>query len=494
MKLGLENPKRLFQALGNPHEKYLKIQVAGTNGKGSTCAFLDSICRQANIKTGLYTSPHLVSITERIKIEGEEISEEDFARYATIVRNVIEDRENIVRDKQNTDGVKQNLTRDEQNLGVDEENSIVVEENPIEVEENTVAVKENLIVVKENLIVVEENLGLVEENTVRVKENTIVVEQNPIAVKENQIIPTFFEQITAIALLAFAEKGVELAILETGLGGRLDATTAARAEIVAITPIDYDHQQYLGETLTEIASEKVAIIRKDTKVVVAPQKREAERVIKGKCREVGVEPIWATTEITSKVVDESAYKIVSTSFKTQKMSYPNLILGLAGEHQTQNAAVAIGLAEILQEYNFKITQDDIWTGLETATHAGRLEYYQGILFDGAHNIAGAKALRKYLEEFVSQPITLIFGAMKDKQIEEITKIIFPLADKIILTKPDNPRSAVPEELAKLTNQEVFLTANISQALSLAKEFPNNLICVTGSLYLVGEAKKNLKNK
>lgn len=470
MKLGLENPKRLFQALGNPHEKYLKIQVAGTNGKGSTCAFLDSICRQANIKTGLYTSPHLVSITERIKIDGEEISEESFARYATIVRNAIENEENTDVVKQNTAVVKENLTRDEQNLGVDEENLIKAEENST--------------VIKENLIIVEENLIVVEENLVEVKENLIEV-------AENLIIPTFFEQITAIALLAFAENGVDLAILETGLGGRLDATTAARAEIVAITPIDYDHQQYLGETLFEIASEKAAIIREDTKVVVAPQKREAEMVIKGKCREVGVEPIWATTDITSKVVDESGYKIVSTSFKTQKMSYPNLILGLAGKHQTQNAAVAIGLAEILQEYNFKITQYDIWTGLETATHAGRLEYYQGILFDGAHNIAGAKALREYLEEFVSRPITLIFGAMKDKQIKEVTEILFPIADKIILTQPDNPRSALPGELAKLTDQEVFLSENVSQALSLAKDFPDNLTCITGSLYLVGEAQRVL---
>ncbi len=403
MKLGLENPRKLLHVLGNPHEKYLKIQVAGTNGKGSTCAFLDSICRQANIKTGLYTSPHLISITERIKIDGEEISESEFAKYATIVRSKVQSLKS----------------------------------------------------------------------------------------KVEGVTPTFFEQVTAIALLAFAENGVELAILETGLGGRLDATTAANAEIVAITPIDYDHQQYLGETLSEIAGEKAAIIREDTKVIISPQQKEAELVVKGRCREVGVEPIWATTDIKSKIYNEQGYKIVSTGFTTPKMTYPNIILGLAGKHQIENASVAIGIAEVLQHFNFKINDFEMCLGLETAKHKGRLEFCEGILFDGSHNIAGAKALRDYLEEFVHQPITLIFGAMKDKDISGIAETLFPIADKLILTKPENDRSAEPEDLAKLTKQEVYLTQNIAQALEIAKKFPGNLTCVTGSLYLVGEVQKSL---
>lgn len=374
MKLGLENPRNLLQALGNPQNNYLKVQVAGTNGKGSVCAFLDSICRNANIKTGLYTSPHLVSITERIKIDGEEISEKDFAGYATKVREVTE---------------------------------------------------------------------------------------------AEKLYATFFEQMTAIALLAFAEKEVELAILETGLGGRLDATTAANAEIVAITPIDYDHQQYLGETLTEIAGEKAAIINSPKqKVVVSKQCPEAEKVILERCKEFGITPIT-----------DSKFRV------------PNLKLGLAGKHQIENAKVAICLAEIL-----KIDKRQIINGLQTATHKGRLEFYKEILFDGAHNIAGAKALRAYLEEVVSQPITLIFGAMKDKQIAEIAEILFPVADKLILTKPDNPRSALPEDLAKFTTQKVYLTSSISEALKLAKTFPDNLTCVTGSLYLVGEAQRILQER
>jgi dihydrofolate synthase/folylpolyglutamate synthase len=401
MKLGLENPRRLLAALGNPHRRYLKVQVAGTNGKGSTCAFLDSICGSAGIKTGLYTSPHLVSITERIKIEGRDISEQDFARLATKVRNVTE---------------------------------------------------------------------------------------------AERLQATFFEQVTAIALLAFAEKAVELAILETGLGGRLDATTAAESEIVAIMPVDYDHQQYLGETLAEIAAEKAAIIRPATIAVVARQHAEAEQVILGRCREVGVEPIRATTDVKTKIYNEGGYQIISRTFTTRKMTYPYIDLSLAGEHQSVNAAMAISLAEVLQELNFRITDFDICMGLETAVHPGRLEFRQGILLDGAHNIAGAKALRDYLREFVSQPVTLIFGAMKDKQITEIAEILFPLAARLILTKPVNDRAAEPADLARLTDSPATLTDNVEQALAEAENFPENLTCVTGSLYLVGEARKILDGK
>ncbi len=404
MKLGLENPRKLLQALDNPQNNYLKIQVAGTNGKGSTCAFLDSICRQSNIETGLFTSPHLISITERIKINGQEISQEGFAELATKVRNITE---------------------------------------------------------SENLYA------------------------------------TFFEQITAIALLAFAENNVELAILETGLGGRLDATTAANAEIVAITPIDYDHQQYLGETLTEIAGEKAAIIRENTKAVIAPQQKEVEQVIKGKCREIGIEPIWATQKIKIKKPSlETHYNFLTATFTTEKANYSGIdfgLIGMSGRHQIENASVAIGIAEILQDYNFKINNSDICFGLETTNHKGRLEFYKDILFDGSHNIAGAKALRAYLEEFVSQPITLIFGAMKDKQIAEIAEILFPLADKLILTEVENARTAKVEDLQQFTqNQEnVFSAKNVAEALEVAKMFPENLTCVTGSLYLVGEVQKLL---
>src|SRR5215204_7482057 len=205
IKLGLRNTELLLTALDNPERAFSAVQIAGTNGKGSTATMLDSICRAAEIKCGLYTSPHLVSITERIKISGAEITREDFAACATIVRDV---SEQLLRDKQ------------------------------------------------------------------------------------LEALPTFFEQLTAVALLAFRNAGIELAILETGLGGRLDSTTAAKAGIVAITQIALDHQEYLGHTIASIASEKAAIIRPGVSAVIGKQPHpEALDVLLQRCEATGVTPI-----------------------------------------------------------------------------------------------------------------------------------------------------------------------------------------------------------
>lgn len=414
MKLGLENIRTLLAALGNPHSSYLKVQVAGTNGKGSVCAFLDSICVHAGIKTGLYTSPHLVSITERIKIDGKDISEADFARHATSVRETVEN----------------------------------------------------------------------------------LLSQGELAYR-----PTFFEQVTAIALIAFAEAKVELAILETGLGGRLDATTAANAEIAAITQIDYDHQEYLGETLAEIAAEKAAIIHEGSKVVITKQKEEAMRVIRGRCLELGVEPNFATTNIvTNKYDDEPTFLIRSTTFKTAKRNYPRVVLGLLGKHQEENAAAAIAVAEELREFGFEISDDEICMGLKTARHRGRLEFDDGFLFDGAHNIAGAKALRSYLDEFVRQPMTMIFGSMLGKDVNEMARILFPKAETLILTTPNNSRAMKASELTgsipiEYNRDRVILIDSVEEALIRAQKVSNNaLILITGSLYLVGEAQRILKTR
>src|SRR6266550_758360 len=203
IKLGLENTETLLAAFGDPQKQFPAVQIAGTNGKGSTAAFLDSICRAAGIRVGLFTSPHLVSITERIKIEGEDIAEERFAHFTTIVKETAE--ELMARGKLQT-------------------------------------------------------------------------------------VPTFFEHITAIALLAFREAKVDLAILETGLGGRLDSTTAAAAEIVAITPVAMDHEEYLGQTIDKIAGEKVAIIQPGVTAIIAPQEDAAFEVIIRQCESVGVQP------------------------------------------------------------------------------------------------------------------------------------------------------------------------------------------------------------
>ncbi|HVE57824.1 MAG TPA: Mur ligase family protein [Pyrinomonadaceae bacterium] len=412
MKLGLENIGKLLDALGKPQNNYLKIQIAGTNGKGSTCAFLEAICLSAGIQVGMTTSPHLISVTERIRINGAEISEEDFARHATVIRETSE--------------------------------------------------------------------KLVESG-------------------ELETVPTYFEQVTAIALNAFAESKVELAILETGLGGRFDATTAAKAEIVAITPIDYDHQRILGDTLAEIAAEKAAIIRADTKVIVAPQKTEAEKVILGKCREVGVEPIIVSEDFLIKKHNlEINEPIIAVNFSTENDVYHDIVFGLPGKHQIVNALVAVNLAETLRDFGFEIEKENIWTGLEKARHRGRLEFYEGILFDGAHNASGARALREYLDEFIKQPVVLIFGAMRDKDLSEIAEVLFPKADRLILTGVENQRSMTAEELSEFVphnfdKNNVIIVQNAREALQTARNIASNkeLICVTGSLYLIGEAQKIL---
>lgn len=413
MKLGLENIGKLLDALGNPEKNYLKVQIAGTNGKGSTCAFLEAICLSAEISVGMTTSPHLISATERVRINGVEISEEDFARHAGVIRETSE--------------------------------------------------------------------KLVEAG-------------------ELETVPTYFEQVTAIALNAFAEANIELAILETGLGGRFDATTAAKAEIVAITSIDYDHQRILGDTLSEIAAEKAAIIREDTKAVIAPQKKEAEKIILERCREVGVEPVCVFEDFQIKTQSfETIAPPIVVNFSTETDVYHDIVLGLAGKHQIVNALVAVNLAEILRDFGFEIEKENIWTGLEKARHRGRLEFYEGILFDGAHNISGAKALCEYLDEFIKQPIVMIFGAMRDKDLSEIAEILFPKADRLILTPVENQRSMTAAELREFVPQnfdenKVIIVQNAREALQTAQNIASNkeLICVTGSLYLIGEAQKILR--
>lgn len=408
IKLGLENVRRLLARLGNPHASFPSVQIAGTNGKGSTAAMLDSICRAAGLRVGLYTSPHLVSVTERVRVAGREITREDFARFATEVRAASEDVE-----------------------------------------------------------------------------------------RASGALPTFFEQVTAIALVAFRDARVQLAILETGLGGRLDATTAALASIVAVTPVALDHQEYLGATLAKVAAEKAAIIRPGVRAVIAPQEPEAEAVILSRCSEVGVEPIRTTDAFeVGGACDEGRLR---ASIRTKRDSYTDVCLALRGRHQLTNAATAVALAESLAVEDFAITRDQIVAGLEAAEHSGRLELdargVPPVLFDGAHNPAGARALRAYLDEFVSQPITMIFGAMRDKAVEEIGAILFPAATRLILTEPRNPRAASVEELLRAVPAHPNATAialapasGDALILARAQTASDGIILVTGSLYLVGEIK------
>ena len=412
IKLGLHNIELLLAALDHPEKSYPAVQIAGTNGKGSTAVVLDSICGAAGLKTGLYTSPHLVSITERIRVGGVEISKEDFASVASVVRDTAE---------------------------------------------------------------------------------------RLVATQQIAAVPTFFEQVTAIALTEFKNKKIQLAILETGLGGRLDATTAAGADIVAITPIALDHQQYLGDTLASIAAEKAAIIRPRVTAIIGKQPPEALEVILRACRSNDVNPSLGDCQFN---VDEtSSDGRMLVTFVTKQDRYPRVRVGLRGLHQLDNIAVAIRLAESLRERGFGISANAIVTGIETAKHPGRLELWPGspaLLFDGAHNAAGARALRAYLDAFVTKPITMIFSAMADKNLEQMASILFPVAERIVLAQQANPRAATTENLQKLAaaegTVEVHTAKSVPEAIRIAKEITpaDNLICITGSLYLVGDTQAALR--
>jgi dihydrofolate synthase/folylpolyglutamate synthase len=413
IKLGLRNTQLLLDSLQNPQQAFPSVQIAGTNGKGSTASFLDSICRSAGIKTGLYTSPHLESITERIRIAGSEVSREDFSRDTVMIHDAAN----------------------------------------------------------------------------RLFGNGDI-----------EALPTFFEQVTAIALVAFREAGVELAILETGLGGRLDSTTAVKADVCAITQIALDHEEYLGNSIESIAAEKAAIIQPGATAVIGPQVPEALTVILQRCDEIGVTPL--VDGCRSTIEDVSADGRYRVTFETATDRYEKVALGLRGHHQIENAALSIQLAEVLRRKQFDISQTAIIEGIERASHAGRLELIPGqpaLLLDGAHNPAGAKALRSYLEEFAPRPLTIVFGAMRDKRIEEIARLLFPLADDLILTSIQNPRDSSIETLVaiaeRLVEGRITTAATSNEALHMAvnKTSRTGMICITGSLYLIGETRSQIRN-
>jgi dihydrofolate synthase / folylpolyglutamate synthase len=402
MKLGLDTIRVLAAACDDPQRKFPAIHIAGTNGKGSTAAMTDAILRSAGYRAGLYTSPHLVSITERIRVNGEEIAQEDFARLGTAVRATCE--------------------------------------------------------------------RLVAEGTLEAP-------------------ATFFEQVTLIAFLYLAERGVDVAVLEVGMGGRFDATNICRPIVTAITAISYDHQKYLGETLAEIAGEKAGIIKAGVPVIVAPQEEEARRIIAARAAESGAQLVPVETMATAYPIgDEGRYAIRFAEYEAR--------LSLRGRHQVNNAMTAIQIAEQLTKNGWKISTAAIVEGLSDTRWPGRLELLQvsgvPIFLDGAHNAGGAGVLRDFLNEhFSSRPITLIFGAMADKAIGEMTELLFPVAQKIIVTKVQNPRAAGTKELREIAakwRENVISAEDTDQALALAlKVTPTDgLICACGSLFLIGE--------
>lgn len=410
-KFGLENITLLLEKLGRPEREFKSVIVAGTNGKGSVAAMLESIARASGHRTGLLTSPHLVKIEERIRVAGKEIAEPDFARLVNEVRQASE--------------------------------------------------------------------ALVAE-------------------KKLQALPTFFEQVTATALVYFRESGVDLAVLEVGLGGRLDATNAVDGILSIVTSIDYDHQDILGHEIGQIAAEKAGIIKSGGNVVIGRQHfDEATEALMRRCLEVGAPPVFVNEP--SQVVGND-YGRITFDYESAQSTYKRVMLGLRGRHQAENAGAAIEASEVLNSLGVRIPREAIIRGLREVSWPGRLEYIDDrppLLLDGAHNRAGARILRAYLDEFWHGPLTLIFGAMADKDVAGMASELFGAAQTIVLTRVKDSRAATNARMGKPAlgaSRNVIFTESVRQALSWARSVtsPGGLICVAGSLYLVGEVKRLLE--
>ncbi len=440
--------KNFLALLGNPQDSFKSLHVAGTKGKGSACVFLAYILRAAGFKVGLYTSPHLEDIRERIRI------------LAGL-------------------RVKRQGLRNE----------------------------------FEGMISRKEFARLVGEIKPKVEKYNKVSKSGPL---------TFFEVLTVLAFIYFKNKKIDYAVLETGLGGRLDATNVVEPVVCGITPISYDHMDKLGATLRQISREKAGIIKKGLSgkgqgliVVSAKQGKEAAVVIQERCKEKKAKLYWVGKDIKwsghKKSFRVSSPAIVGAAqcaaptlgnsvlhgfnVKGLKRNYRSLKIKLLGDHQLDNAAQAIGMIEALDEK--KIQQEHIRAGLEKAIWPGRLEIAQNsplVLLDGAQNLVSAEALKIAIKKYFSyQRLILVFGVSQDKDIKAISKVLFGIADEIILTKSQSPRAQAPEVIQKITDKPSKLTDNVRDAVEFAKSIaqPQDLILITGSLFVVGEARQAL---
>ena len=385
-KLGLGRIRQVLEALGNPQRAYRVVHVAGTNGKGSTCAMIEAGLRAANIRTGLFTSPHLIEPTERIQIDGTPVSPEQFQRAFTIVHEIAE------------------------KLDLD-------------------------------------------------------------------CHPTYFETVTAMGFWLFREMRVQTAVVEVGLGGRLDATNVVDPALTVITPIDFDHEAYLGHTIEAIASEKAGILKRGVPAIFARQRPEAAAVLQQRAADLGIE-----------VKHAEDFPVRDLEIDARGSCFSGIRVPLAGEHQVENAITAALALE---------SSGASPAGIAEARWPGRLEHVSpnpDIILDGAHNPAGARALARYLERFYPhRKRWLIYGAMRDKAVEEIAGILFPLADELIFTAPNYSRALRPEALREIAGSG-RIASSIEEALRLAEAGPDDVIVITGSLFLIGEARAILARR
>lgn len=413
-KFSLDEIRTLLNALGNPHLSFPSVLIAGTNGKGSTAASLASILTAGGLRTGLYTSPHLERPNERIRVDGEEISDADFARLYFRVHD---------------------------------------------------------------------------------KAQELLLE------KRLPQLPSYFELLTAIGFLYFAEAKVKAAVLEVGMGGRLDATNVVDPLLSIITDISLDHMEWLGSTISAIAREKSGILRPGGTMLTLPQHPEANQVLgevamELRCKGVSGTPYMPATGTAGAYdLDVLGERITIDS-------------PLVGEHQHRNIALAIAAAvELASKHGFAISAGSIAEGIKSTRWAGRLERIEfggkKWILDVAHNPAGAWALRSGLRTIFGdeQPATLIFSCLRDKPATEMAQILFPLFERVILAPIHSSRAASLDDLksaARATRTDAVVAESVQGAIDLAEEFADDSrgqsIVISGSVYLVGEARTILMDK
>lgn len=402
----LDRIKALVSILGNPERHYPTIHIAGTKGKGSVASIISHVLKNAGYKVGLYTSPHLKCICERMKINNKDISKKEFA--------------------------------------------------------------ESVLEVKDKIEHVRFSLA-----------------------------PSFFDILTLIAFNYFKKSSVDFGVFEVGLGGRLDSTNIIEPVAAAIASVSYDHTRELGNRLSDIAMEKAGIIKNRVVCVSAPQRKEVLKIIKNKCIQQRSKLILAGKDITYKSKAHTEEKEVF-DINGILNTYKDLEMGLLGEHQLINCAVAIGVIETLISKGYKIPKDSIYKGIKKIKWPARLEIVKKkpmVILDCAHNKASAEMLKKAIKRnFRYNKLILILGISKDKDIKGIVNRLAPLADKIILTKADNLRAAEPVYINRFfRRKDVFVRDNIRKAYDLAGELAckNDMILITGSVYLVGDFKSKV---
>jgi len=408
IKLGLENITVLLEAVGDPHRAFPAVHVAGTNGKGSVSAMLDRILRSHGFRTGLYTSPHLVTVEERIRVDGVAITPRRFAALLGRIKETID--------------------------------------------------------------------GLMSAGRLACH-------------------PTFFEVLTALAFLHFAERKVDVAVLEVGLGGRFDATNVIRPLVSVITTISKDHEKHLGSTLRGIAFEKAGIVKPGVPVVCGVQKGVAFKEIRrlARARKAPFIQVFGPGTAFEGRRADGGFRFRYASREADYVFTP----GLAGRHQGVNAAVAIATAEVLGRTWKPLLKSKILRGIREVRWEGRLETVSRrppVILDGAHNVEGAGSLAAHIRDVVRKPVVLVFAAMKDKDIRMMARCLFPKARTVILTQVPCERSAPPAEIlesAREFEDKIRQEPDVAKAVRLALEESagRTPVVIAGSLFLVGEVKK-----